>query len=73
MQPETQRQHTHFRYTVYLTTRHWWGGRVTLIIDGTGSSLKDSELLIFLEGGGFMSINYARVIRMVAKPLGHGH
>jgi hypothetical protein len=64
-----QHEHKHIRYTIYMSNRHWWGGRVKLALLGTHSSQQGSELLIFQEDGSFWSINYAHVYRMVAEPL----
>lgn len=61
------------RYTLTLQERHLWGARVQQVIIGTGSSKKDDELLIFREGGGFVSVNYNHVIRLEAEPLAHAH
>lgn len=63
--------HAHLlRYTVTLNERRWWGGRVVWTFTGTGSSLKANELLIGLQSGGFISLNYDHVLRVVAEPLG---
>lgn len=61
------------RYTVYMCG--WLGWPIKRVFVGTGSSLKDGELIIFREGG-FTSINYARVCYVDAKQLdqeGHSH
>ena len=67
-------EHQHLvRYTITMIDRHWWGQRIKLDIIGTRSSQLNGELLIFLPGGGFHSINYLRVWMMTADPIEHTH
>lgn len=60
-----EHEHT-IRYTIYLS--RWWGSS-TLVLVGKASSLKDGELLVFDTEGGFISINYARILYMMAEPI----
>lgn len=68
-------QHEHkqqVRYTLYLYG--WLGIPFKRVLYGTGSSIKEQELLIFKEGG-FTSIPYRRVAWMEAEAMGQteGH
>lgn len=70
-------EHTHehaqpIRYTLHLVDRHWWGGRVTMVLVGTGSSVQGNELLIRQERG-IWCINFSRVRFMQAELLDDGH
>lgn len=61
------------RYTVIWERAHWWSARETLTLIGKASSKKENEVLIFTEDGGFQSINYNRVVRVIATPLDPPH
>lgn len=64
-----EHEHPHkMHYTVYLAG-HWWQGTRTLKMIGTGSSVKDGELLIFGENGTLTSINFNRVVWMRAEKV----
>lgn len=67
-----EHQHT-LHYTLEMKQRHWWGGRVRYSVTGIGSSKQDNELLIRLPDGGFWSVNYMHVLRLVATPVPHEH
>lgn len=60
-------------YTVTMRRRHWWGGKVRHVLIGTGSSVKDRELLIHQGSEGLNSFNFDYVERVEAKVIEHHH
>jgi hypothetical protein len=61
-------EHEAMRYTIVMQST--WGRQEKLVLVGTGSSLRDGELLIMGKHGEFHSINYSRVRWMRAEPIG---
>lgn len=65
-------KHTLIRYSIHMQPSNFWqwilGGSSQVIV-GTGSSLKDGELLIHGQHGVFHSINYTRVLWMQAEVM----